>query len=132
MGWGEPTEADKALAAMWSTAIRTEADIWTLLSPERQQQIRARIEWAQKPGVMDEQAEREDYTQKLEDACEILWGELPMEQVRILRDESPRLIQFLTDLHHRVSHEQAMTRSNTWRAESDTPPLSDTEKDSVT
>ena len=51
---------------------------------------------------------------QLEDACLALWAELPAEQVRVLREESPALVEFLVHLHHSIEHEQAMTRVNVW------------------
>lgn len=60
------------------------------------------------------QAEKGDYVRQLEDAVHILWAELPMEQVRILRDEAPALVEFLVHLHHSLTHEQAMVRRNVW------------------
>lgn len=53
---------------------------------------------------------------QLEDAVEVLWGELSIEQVRELRREMPELSDFLVHLHHGVSHEEAMVRRNVWAA----------------
>ena len=51
---------------------------------------------------------------ELQDACLTLWAELPMPEVKTLRDEMPRLIDFLVHLHHSIEHEQAMVRGNVW------------------
>lgn len=43
---GDPTPDDRKRADGWSLAIATDADIWTHLSAEQQQRVRARIAWA--------------------------------------------------------------------------------------
>lgn len=43
---GEPTLDDVMRAEMWLRAIEFDAEMWTLLSPEQQQMVRDRIEWA--------------------------------------------------------------------------------------
>jgi hypothetical protein len=55
-----------------------------------------------------------DYVRQLEDACLALWHELPTEQVLLLREEQPRLMDFLAHLHHSIEHEQAMVRQSVW------------------
>ena len=55
-----------------------------------------------------------DYERQLEDACLALWHELPAEQVLQLREEMPRLMDFLAHLHHTIEHEQAMVRRSYW------------------
>lgn len=56
---------------------------------------------------------------ELEDAVLALWAEMPVEQVKMLRAEAPRLVEFCVHLHHSIEHEQAMVRRNCW-AEADT------------
>ena len=60
----------------------------------------------------------DDYVRQLEDACLTIWQELPAEQVELLRQECPRLMDFLAHLHHSIDHEQAMVRVNVWAEES--------------
>jgi hypothetical protein len=54
------------------------------------------------------------YIRQLEDAALILWAEMSGEQVKLIREETPALVDFLAHLHDRVEHEQAMTRPNVW------------------
>lgn len=58
--------------------------------------------------------QRPGYVRQLEDACLVLWAELPPEQTKELRAEAPVLADFLAHLHHSVEHEQAMVRQNVW------------------
>jgi hypothetical protein len=58
--------------------------------------------------------ERDEYVRQLEDAVLLLWAELPIEQTKLLRDETPRLMDFCAHLHHSIEHEQAMVRTNVW------------------
>ena len=58
--------------------------------------------------------ERDAVVRQLEDALLIVWGELPAEQTLLLRDEVPRLMDFIAHLHHSIEHEQAMVRRNVW------------------
>lgn len=69
-------------------------------------EVMAIMEWL--PGLTKQ------YVRQLEDACEVLWAELPAEQVASLHDEAPRLVEFLRQIHHELSHEQVMTRRNVW------------------
>lgn len=54
------------------------------------------------------------YVRQLEDACEVLWGELPVAEVRQLRHEAPALSDFLCHVHDSICHEEAMVRVNVW------------------
>ena len=58
--------------------------------------------------------ERDAAVRQLEDALLIVWSELPAEQTLLLRDEVPRLMDFIAHLHHSIEHEQAMVRRNVW------------------
>lgn len=42
-----PDDYDRDRAAMWKRAIELEAEIFTRLSPEKQQQVKDRIEWVE-------------------------------------------------------------------------------------
>lgn len=64
-------------------------------------------------------AMRTEYERMLEDAVSALWDELPVEQVKQLAREAPRLVEFIHHLHHSVEHEQAMVRRNYWAAQID-------------
>lgn len=55
-----------------------------------------------------------DYVRQLEDAVSSLWDELPVEQVKLLAREAPRLVDFIHHLHEHMEHEQAMVRRNVW------------------
>jgi ABC-type proline/glycine betaine transport system substrate-binding protein len=57
---------------------------------------------------------RPEYVRQLEDAVLALWAELPAEETKALSDECPRLMDFLTHLHHSIEHEQKMVRRNVW------------------
>jgi hypothetical protein len=59
------------------------------------------------------------YERQLEDALLALWAELPVEQVNLLRQEMPRLMDFCVHLHHSIEHEQAITRVNMWAESED-------------
>lgn len=61
-----------------------------------------------------------EYMRQLEDACLILWAELPTEQTLLLRAEMPRLMDFMAHLHHSIEHVEAAVRRNVW-ADSVTP-----------
>lgn len=55
-----------------------------------------------------------DYIRQLEDACLVLWAELPAMETRTIRRECPALADFLGHLHDHIEHEQAMVRANVW------------------
>ena len=62
----------------------------------------------------DEITRLELYVRQLEDACIVLYSELPSPEWVILTDETPQLAQFLIHLHHTIEHEQATVRLNVW------------------
>jgi len=64
---------------------------------------------------MPDQAEPyADFVAQLEDAVLALWDELPVEQVKLLAREAPRLVDFIQHLHEHMSHEEKMVRRNVW------------------
>lgn len=60
----------------------------------------------------------EDYeaetVRRLEDTILDLWAEMPVANVKELRDECPAMVEFIAHLHHSVEHEQAMVRRSVW------------------
>lgn len=64
----------------------------------------------------------EDDRRRLEDAVLALWAELPNEQVRLLRDEAPALVEYVGHLHHAIEHHEAMVRRNVWSVPAPVPP----------
>jgi hypothetical protein len=71
-------------------------------------------EWTEAKMTVADNDATDEYVRQLEDAAHALWGELPAEQVKLLTEESPRLVEFLRHLHNKVGHEEAMTRRNYW------------------
>lgn len=66
-------------------------------------------------GVAEQlESPRPEYVRHLEDAVLVLWHELHTDQVRLLREETPRLMEFCKHLHRSIEHEQAMVRVNVW------------------
>lgn len=63
-----------------------------------------------------------EYVRQLEDACLILWAELPAIETVALVTQEPALAEFLRHLHHSVEHQQAMVRVNVWANRSSCRP----------
>lgn len=51
---------------------------------------------------------------RLEDAVNLLWGWMPAEQVREIREDVPGLAEFCARIHDKVDHEEAMVRRTSW------------------